>query len=149
MSEDMKIDQKSILVEAELTLKNGELIGQSSLIEMGDFLVEKKLVSAITNVNSLSKKLNHVRFSELSNTIIIKNETVHIPKMTIYSDVLNIKAEGSHKFNNEIAYSIGFDLADLSKRKRLAEDEKGSLSTSIFPWTEPTTNRNELGQICY
>ncbi len=144
MSEDMKIDQKSILVEAELALKNGELIGQSSLIEMGDFLVEKKLVSAITNVNSLSKKLNHVRFSELSNTIIIKNETVHIPKMTIYSDVLNIKAEGSHKFNNQIAYSIGFDLADLSKREGLAEDEKG-LSKYIFISMDGTTTNPEFG----
>jgi hypothetical protein len=144
MSEDMNIDQNSILVEAELTLKNGELIGQSSLIEMGDFLVEKKLVSAVTNVNSLSKKLNHVRFSELSNTIIIKNETVHIPKMTIYSDVLNIKAEGSHKFNNEIAYSIGFDLADLSKRKRLADDEKG-LSKYIFISMDGTTTNPDFG----
>lgn len=144
MSEDMKIDQKSILVQAELALKNGELIGQSSLIEMGDFLVEKKLVSAITNVNSLSKKLNHVRFSELSNTIIIKNETVHIPKMTIYSDVLNIKAEGSHKFNNQIAYSIGFDLADLSKREGLTEDEKG-LSKYVFISMDGTTTNPEFG----
>ena len=144
MSEDMKIDQKSILVEAELTLKNGELIGQSSLIEMGDFLVEKKLVSAVTNVNSLSKKLNHVRFSELSNTIIIKNETVHIPKMTIYSDVLNIKAEGSHKFNTQIAYSIGFDLADLSKREGLAEDEKG-LSKYIYISMDGTATNPEFG----
>ncbi len=144
MSEKMKIDQKSILAEAELTLKNGELIGQTSLIEMGDFLAEKKVVSAVTNVNSLSKRLKHVKFSELNNTIIIKNETVHVPKMTVYSDVLNIKAEGSHKFNNQIAYSIGFDIADLSKREGLAEDEKG-FSKYIFISVDGTTANPEFG----
>ena len=64
--------------------------------------------------------------------------------MTIYSDVLNIKAEGSHKFNNQIAYSIGFDLADLSKREGLAEDEKG-LSKYIFISMDGTTTNPEFG----
>ena len=144
MGKDMKVNPKSILVEADLKLKNGELVGQKSLIEVGDYLVEKKLVSAMTNVNSLSKKLNHVKFSELSNTIIIKNETVLIPKMTIYSDVLNIKAEGSHKFNNQIAYSVGFDIADLSKRENLAADEKG-MSKYIFVSMGGTTSNPDFG----
>ena len=144
MNNELELEPKSIDAVADLVVTDGELIGQNSLMEVGDYLVEKKLVNAMTNVNSISKKLEHVKFSKLSNTIIIKNETVQIPKMNVLSDALNIKAEGSHNFDNQISYSIGFDLADLTKREGLADDEKG-MSKYVFISMNGSTSDPEFG----
>lgn len=91
-----------------------------------------------------TKKLDHVRFSELNNQIVIKNKKISIPKMEIKSDVLNIYAEGDHWFDNQIDYSIGFDIADLARKNKYSDDEKG-LSKLVFVSMTGTTSDPKFG----
>lgn len=131
MSSALELNSESIRVDADVTLANGELINHSTLLEIGQYIKDKKLLGALMNANEFQNKLKHVRFSELKNQIQIRNGMVSIPKMSIESDALNIQAEGNHSFENQIDYSVGFDIADLTAREGLEEDEKG-LSKHIF-----------------
>ncbi|MFK7758214.1 MAG: AsmA-like C-terminal region-containing protein [Flavobacteriales bacterium] len=144
MSNTMDIKSETVKAQAHITLKNGELIQHESLAEMASYMKDKKLMSALTDMEKFSDKLAHVKFSELSNTIIIKNSQITIPKMEIKSDALDIYAQGSHGFDNSIDYSIGFDIADLAARKDFAEDEKG-LSKHIFVSMKGTSSEPEFG----
>ncbi len=114
MTSGLDLVSESIAADANITLAHGELINHSTLQEIGQYIKDKKLLGKLMNVNDFQSKLNHVRFSELKE-----------------SDALNIIAEGNHSFTNEIDYSVGFDVVDLSQREGLAEDEKG-ISKNIF-----------------
>jgi len=127
----LEVISPSVIATADITLKNGELINHSALADIGDYLQNKKLISAVKDMNRFKDELAHVKFSELNNRIEIENEKISIPKMDVISDVLDIKAEGTHSFNNDINYSVGFDLADFTARKEWSDDEKG-LSKNIF-----------------
>jgi len=131
MTNGLDLLTQSVEVDADIKLADGELINHSTLQEIGVFMKEKKLIGAFMNVNAFQERLKHIKFSELENQIRIKNNIVTMPKMSIESDALNIIAEGSHTFSNQIDYSFGFDLADLTRRDGLEEDEKG-LSKLIF-----------------
>ncbi len=144
MSNTLDIQPYSIDVVANVRLNNGELIRHQSLAEMGVYMKEKKLVSALTDMNSFSQKLGHVKFSELTNRIVIKNRQISIPKMEIKSDALDIIAQGTHSFDNSIDYSVGFDLADLTAKRNWTEDEKG-LSKYVFVSMTGTTSNPEFG----
>lgn len=75
------------------------------------------------------EELRHVKFSQLKNTIYIKEGTVIIPDMQILSSAFNLEIAGEHTFNNEIDYHLKLLLSDvLSKRfrKRKKKNEEFS-----------------------
>jgi len=140
MTSGLDLVSESISADADITLYNGELVNHSTLKEIGQYIKDKKLLGALMNVNEFQNKLSHVKFSELTNQIQIRNSTISIPKMSIESDALNILAEGNHSFDNDINYSVGFDLADLTRRDGLAEDEKGMTKNIFISMTGNTDN---------
>jgi len=92
-----------IFSQAELSVKNGELI---------DFEPMQSLSKYID-----SEELKHIRFSNLDNTIFIKNSKVIIPKMNIASTAFNIGISGEHTFTNNIDYHLNILLSELLSKK--------------------------------
>lgn len=105
----------------------------STLWEEGIFQSDKLYVYADINIeNGALKKfkpltalshfvkldeLMHIRFAQLKNTIEIKDETLHIPKMLVLSNAFNISLNGSHRFNQEIDYLVMLNLYDVLGKK--------------------------------
>ena len=102
-----------LLVEADINMNEGELIGLSSLMEVPGYLRENKVVAPFVDINALEKELKHIYFSSLSNHISVANSIITIPKMNISSSVMDLSIEGTHSFEQAINYSLGFYLRDL------------------------------------
>lgn len=95
----LNIDAGSVLAQADLSLYNGELIEFMPIVEMSRFV----------KMNRLRK----LTFSEMHNTISIKNERVYIPKMEINSNALDMTLYGEHTFDNEIDYYFRMNVSNL------------------------------------
>jgi len=111
--EKQNVIREDIFAEGELIIRDGELI---------DFEPMQSL-SRFADV----EELKHIRFSELKNTIYIKNQKIIIPKMLIASSAFNLGISGEHSFNNDIDYHINVLLSEvLSKRfkRRKPKDQE-------------------------
>lgn len=127
-SRSFELNSKSLEVQADLNIEKGELINFASLEALSDYI-------------ALSD-LKHIKFSTLSNQIVIKNERIFIPSFDINSSALNLKLEGSHSFDNDINYRIELLLNDIlgnkarEARKRQSEfgqiEDDGLGKTRLF-----------------
>jgi len=115
---NLVIDPASIEVDAIISINNGELIGVESLKQIGAYLRKNTLTNTIIDTKALDKNLNHIKFSQLTNRIKIKNKVIHIPVMTIASSALNINIAGTHSFDNHIDYKMNFGLRQLVKQRK-------------------------------
>lgn len=105
--------EDKFFAEGDLTVNNGELIDFEPMQQLSKFAEVEEL------------KL--VKFSQLKNTIYIKERKVIIPDMQIISTAFNLGIAGEHTFDNEINYHINLLLSEvLSKkfRKRKKKDEE-------------------------
>lgn len=115
MDPTLKIDQNKIVSVAQVMLKNGELNELQSFKDIADYMrKDKKIKMALgKNIDDLEKRLNNIRFSELKNTISIKNGIITIPEMDIKSSALTVQLSGEHHFDNQIDYHINFRFMEL------------------------------------
>jgi len=105
---DVKLDKTQAI--ADLSIQNGELINYAPMQELSSFVA--------------LEELKHIRFSELKNTIQVKDNKIIIPKMDIQSNAMNLGISGEHTFNNEIDYRIELLMSEvLSKKARKAKKE--------------------------
>ncbi len=134
VNELLYLDPKKIYSLIEISIQDGELIALESLTGISDYLRNNKLISGFVEVDEFDRKLRHVRFSELSNTIEIKDQIIRFPKMNIASSAMDISAYGSHSFDNEIDYSITFRIRDVLKKKKseFGEEEDDGLGSKFF-----------------
>ncbi len=110
MRQDLKIDIKSIIVDADISIINGELIEFKPLYSLSKFI----------ELN----ELKNIKFSTLHNNIYIKDEKIFIPNMKVNSNAFNIDLEGEHAFAGNFKYSIRVLLSDLlSNKARKAKRE--------------------------
>lgn len=133
VNNDLSIDEKSLVAECQINIAKGQLSNQPSLMEIGDYFDENKLVKVVVDTKKLKKKLTNVKFSDLQNTITIKDEKIYIPKMTIQTNVLDLNLSGIHGFNDSIDYHFNFRLRKIlySNKKQeefgpLVDDELGA-----------------------
>ncbi len=113
---DLSIDPAKVYCKMDLIINKGELILFEPLQALSKYIAVDDL--------------RHVKFSELSNSIEIKDSKIYIPNMEIASNAITISASGTHTFDNEIDYHIRLLLSDvLSKKmkKNKNEDEFGEL----------------------
>ncbi len=118
----MNIDQDRLYATTDISLRKGELINQQSLQDIANYLHENKLVRAAVDTELLKKKLKHVKFSELKNTIEIKDRNIIIPKMTIKSNVMDLGISGMHGFNDDIDYHFNFRLREVLVKNKNQEE---------------------------
>jgi hypothetical protein len=124
----LNIDATKVLTKADLRINRGELIDFEPLEPLSKYIA--------------LEELRHVKFSQLKNTIEIRNETIYIPSMNIESSAMSLSASGIHSFDNEIEYHIKLLLSDLlakkAKRARREVEEFGEVEddgtgkTSLF-----------------
>lgn len=119
-SPELKINQPSIYLKTDLEINNGELIRFEPL----------KALAGWVRV----EELETIRFAKLKNTIYIKNETVVIPEMSVYSNALDINVSGEHGFNNVVDYAFNLHLGDVLANKfrlRQRPDKQGEFGELI------------------
>lgn len=112
------ISTESILSENEIIIRDGELNNFPPIMALSRFIEVEEL--------------QHIRFSSLENTILIKNSQVIIPVMDIQSNAMDLFVSGTHQFNNLYDYRLKLKFSDLlygkARRSRnseflIAEDE--------------------------
>ncbi len=110
-----KLVSESVNADCKINIRNGELIEFKPLIGLSNFIDVEEL--------------RHVQFKNLNNEILIKDKTIVIPEMDIYSSALNISALGIHRFDNSYDYRITVSLTDIlfkkARKKRQEIDNFG------------------------
>ncbi|MEX0988582.1 MAG: AsmA-like C-terminal region-containing protein [Bacteroidales bacterium] len=96
---DFSISPADIISENSFVIKNGELINFKPMIEMSKLL---KI-----------DKMDAIKFSTISNTILINDNKITIPEMDINSTALNIQASGTHGFDKTYKYHLATKLSEL------------------------------------
>jgi len=124
----LQIDAAKVISKADLIIRRGELIAFEPLEPLSKYIA--------------LEELRHVKFSELKNTVEIRNQNIYIPMMNIESSAMSLSASGIHSFDNEIEYHIKLLLSELlsqkAKRARREVEEfgevedDGSGKTSLF-----------------
>ena len=99
----LSIDPNLVYSKAELTINQGQLLRFEPLEALSKFI-------------SLDELMN-VKFSQLKNTIEIRNSKIIIPQMDIASSAISISASGIHSFDNIVEYHIKLLLSDILARK--------------------------------
>ena len=99
----LEIDAAKVITKADLIIRRGELIAFEPLEPLSKYIA--------------LEELRHVKFSELKNTIEIRNQKIYIPMMNIESSAMSLSASGIHSFDNEIEYHIKLLLSDLLAKK--------------------------------
>jgi len=115
ISQDLRIDPKSVNAFGDIIITNGELINYKPLFKLSKYIKQKEL--------------EHIHFSTLKNQIQIKDEIISIPEMDVESSTLSMNISGTHTFQNQIDYHISILLSELiSKKKQDEEDIEGIFS---------------------
>ncbi len=122
VNNDFTIDEKTLVAECQLNVKKGQLLDQPSLLEIGDYFDENNLVKVVVDTKKLKKKLQSVKFSDLENTITIKDSKIYIPKMTLETNVLDLNLSGVHGFNDSIDYHFDFRLRKILYSNKKQEE---------------------------
>lgn len=112
---------ESLKSRSSITLKKGELINQSTLVDIGAYFAENKVTKKLLNIENLQSKIAHVKFKDLSNTITIEDGKIYIPKMLISSNVMDISLGGWHSFEDSIDYHFNFKIRDVLVNKESSE----------------------------
>lgn len=117
---------KSVKSSALISIAKGELNGIKEL-------------NALSNYTKV-KDFSSIKFSELTNTINIRNDSIFIPEMEIKSDKLNMSLYGTHSFENSYDYHFKILLTEILAKKiervkatefgDVIDDESGK--TTIF-----------------
>lgn len=118
-----KVNQRSIYVDGDLILVNGELIEYKLLYDIPKDIESNKIIALFVNLDAFEKRLHHIKFDTISNHITIQNEMINIPRMDIHSSAMNISIQGKHSFDNEMDYYMNFNLKQvLSKKERITTE---------------------------
>jgi hypothetical protein len=148
MSEKLQLDPKSIISSIDLTIENGELIALQSLADIAAYMRENKLISPFIEVDRLEEKMRHIRFATLENRIEIRDERIYLPMMDVKSSAIDIKASGSHWFDDRIDYSVGLYLRDILVRKdrtEFGDIEDDGLGSRFFLSMKGTVDDPQFG----
>ena len=148
LSPSLEVDPKSIVSVIDLKIENGELIELQSMNSICNYLRTNKVVAPLVDIDALQERLQHIAFNTLENQIDIRNERIHFPNMEIHSSAMDITTSGTHFFDNQIDYSLGFYLRDLLIQKNessFGEVEDDGLGNRFFLSMTGTVDKPEFG----
>ncbi len=117
---NLKWYPNSLIADVKTSIKNGELNNFEPMNRVAKYVRKEKL--------------DHLRFSEISNHITIKNKVVTIPPMEVSSNVRTIKVQGTHTFDQRIYYDLVVPISNQDNKsdrdKRFGEVENNSQGNS-------------------
>lgn len=101
--ENLNSIHDAFYAKGNVLIENGELLNFDPMLALGKYI----------DVNDLK----NLKFSNLENTIEIKNKNIFIPSMEIKSNALSLQLSGTHSFENKIDYHLQLLLSDFIKKK--------------------------------
>lgn len=116
----LRFKSPNLVVDAGLTIKNGEL---------NDFEPLQKLSAYVD-----SQDLRHLKFADLKNNVHIKDREIFLPNMMVQSNLTTIAINGTHTFDQNINYRLKVPIKSTKKDKDEyfgALEDDGS-STNLF-----------------
>ncbi|HIP36533.1 MAG TPA: hypothetical protein EYG85_06735 [Crocinitomix sp.] len=115
--------EDKMYVKSNLTIKNGELNNVKTMLEITEYMRSNKALKLALNkhIDHFENKIIHLKFSDLTNTITIKDRKVFIPKMLIKTNALDVEFSGWHDFDNNIEYHFSFRFRDLKTMPQYTE----------------------------
>jgi hypothetical protein len=113
--ENLNTKTEDFSAHGSLLIENGQLLNFEPMMALGKYI----------DVN----ELRNLRFSNLANTIDIKNKTITIPDMEVKSNALSMRLAGTHNFDNKIDYHLELLLSDFIKKKskKLKDEQFGEV----------------------
>lgn len=108
----LEIDPAKVYASSNIKIEQGELIGFKPLRDLTDF-IKKDITLFFLKVDELEKRLDHVKFATLENTIEIRDQVITIPDMIIKSTAMDIGFAGTHSFRDDINYKFSFLIREL------------------------------------
>jgi hypothetical protein len=138
----LEIPSDKIECLVDLAISDGELNNLETLQEIAAYLKSNKWVAPFVDEDRFAERMRTIKFSKLENVIEVKNRVVTIPLMDIKSSAMDISAKGSHTFDNQIDYAVGFNLRDLLVRKEKDWTEKDDgLGKSMYVAVKGTVDQ--------
>ncbi len=138
--------------DASIKIVNGALRNVAAMKSITTSLNQSaaKLVLSKSTIQSLEGKLLNLEFETLENTLKLRNGVLHIPRMTIASNALNVGLSGTHTFENVVDYSFDFrfrelkggqqsefgDIIDDGTGMRIYLKMKGPIKDPTFSWNK-------------
>jgi len=115
--------EEQILAISDIKIVNGELNGLETMKAITDYMRSNNALKMMLNkhIDRFEDKLMHLKFSELKNTIEIKDRRITIPKMTIKSNAMDVDLFGWHDFDNNIEYHFSFRFRQLKTKAEYTE----------------------------
>ena len=123
---NMNIDIDRLYSVAKFSIKKGELINQTTLLEIADYFESNNIVKTVIDTKLLKKKMRHVKFENLENKIIIDKGKIHIPQTTLSTNVMDLNISGIHSFDDNVDYHLNFRLNDVLVQNK-NQDEFGPI----------------------
>ncbi len=123
---NMNIDMNRLYAEANFSIKKGELIDQAALLDIATYFESNKIVKTVIDTKLLKKKIKHIKFANLDNKVIIDKGKIHIPQMTLSTNVMDLNISGIHGFDDNVDYHLNFRLNDVLVKKK-NQDEFGPI----------------------
>jgi hypothetical protein len=118
----MNVNLEKLLLVSSMNIKNGELIDYKPLLGLSKF--------------AEVEELKHIKFSDLQNTLTIRNNQISIPEMQVKSNAFNLGLSGKHTFENVVDYKIKLALYQLIRKKRKVQpNEFGEEDPVSKNWT--------------
>jgi len=123
---NMNIDMNRLYAEANFSIKKGELIDQAALLDIATYFESNKIVKTVIDTKLLKKKIKHIKFANLDNKVIIDKGKIHMPQMTLSTNVMDLNISGIHGFDDNVDYHLNFRLNDVLVKKK-NQDEFGPI----------------------
>ncbi|MCL2329551.1 MAG: hypothetical protein FWC39_13710 [Bacteroidetes bacterium] len=107
------VDYSTLQLQSKINVKNGEISNFEPFVAMG-----KKLKV---------EEFKNVTFNQIENTLTIKNDTVHIPRMDIRTNAFEMKLSGTHAISsNQFKYFMTLylkkTLTNMFQKRNKTED---------------------------
>jgi len=110
-----QIIEDKMYINTDMKITNGALTNMETMRDVTAYMRSNKALKLTLNkhIDQFEDKLTNLKFSELTNSIEIKNSTIIIPKMLIQSNALDVEFSGWHDFDNNIEYHFSFRFREL------------------------------------
>ena len=117
------IIEDKIFADCNIMLQNGELNELETMKSITAYMRSNKGLKILLNkhIDKFEQKLLHLKFSDIENTITIKDRKVLIPKMTIKTSAMDVELHGWHDFDNQIEYHFSFRFRELKTKVDVTE----------------------------
>ena len=125
LTQKLELLPSTIEAKAQVKIVDGKLIDYRSLEAISDYFLSNLLLRSVFKADELEQSLKEVEFDNLENEILIKDEKVILPRMTIGTSVLKLNLDGTVDFNGVLDYHFDFDISDLlvKDKSKVGNDE--------------------------